>query len=76
LKQELALTLSFRQAPVGANDAMPGEASVRGREDTPDESRRAGVDISIGADKPNGDRADTIDDVCGARLESVRLRLS
>ena len=68
-KQELALLPSLRDAPVGAYDAMPWEAVVGGRKNSPDEARRAGVDVAIGADKPSRDHPDPGDDARGARLE-------
>jgi hypothetical protein len=75
-KQALALRPPLRDAPVGADDAMPWEATVGGRKNTPDEAGRAGVDVAIGADEPGGDRARPAEDARGARLEAVLVRLN
>lgn len=69
--QERELPPAFRDAPVGADDAMPGKAIVNGCENAPDQAWRARVDVAIGADKPRWDRAypgdDSIDAI-GAQL--------
>src|ERR1700694_1398421 len=43
--QERELPPSSRDAPVGADDAMPGEVIVDGRENAPDQAGRAGIDV-------------------------------
>jgi hypothetical protein len=50
-KQQLTLEPSFREASVGADDAMPRQAFVRAGQHATDEARRAGVDIAIRADE-------------------------
>lgn len=62
VEQELALPRSLREASIGADDAMPRKALVRARKHVPDEARRAGIDVAIRADEPNGDRAHPLDD--------------
>jgi hypothetical protein len=59
------LPASFRDASVGADDAMPGDRFVRGRQDAPNEAGRAGIDIAVGADEPLWDRAHAVDDARG-----------
>lgn len=77
--QERELPPASRDAPIGADDAMPGEVIVDGRENPPDQAWRAGVDVAIGADKPRWDRAYPRDDAIGAigaRLEAGSVALS
>jgi hypothetical protein len=64
-----ALLLSHREAAVGADDAPPGKVRrvLLGREEAGREARRAGRDVTVGADEALRDRADGIDD----RLVSV-----
>lgn len=71
-KQKLALQPPLREAPVGADDAMPREALVGGRKNSPDKAGRTGIDVAIGADKPSGDRAHSADDAGCPRLRTVR----
>ncbi|MEA2534828.1 MAG: hypothetical protein QOJ93_2639, partial [Actinomycetota bacterium] len=54
-KQEFALQPPLREAPVSADDAMPREALVGGRKNSPDKAGRTRIDVAIGADKPSGD---------------------
>ena len=67
-EQELALPPSFRQAAIGADDAMPWQVLVGGRKNVAHEPRRAGFDVAIGANKPFGDGAHPADDARRARL--------
>jgi hypothetical protein len=75
-QQELTLLPSLRDAPVGADDAMPWEAIVGCGKNAPDEARRAGVDVAIGTDKPSGNGAHPADDTRGARLVALPVRLN
>jgi hypothetical protein len=63
------------QAPVGADDTVPWEVIVDGRQNVPHESRRRGVDVAIGADKSSGDCAYPGDDAIGPRLNAGLVRL-
>ena len=74
-EQKCALSRSHRQAPVGANDAMPWEVIVGGRKNVPDKARRAWVDIAVGADKPGRVRAIPADDVRYALPDAGRVLL-
>jgi hypothetical protein len=75
LKQERALLPSLREASVGTDDAMPWEVIVDSRKDASDEARRGGINIAVGADKPDGDRAHPCDDARGARVETRSVGL-
>jgi hypothetical protein len=75
-KQEFALHPPLREAPIGADDAMPRETLVGGRKNSPDKAGRTGIDVAIGADKPSGDRAHSADDAGCPRLGTVRVRLN
>jgi hypothetical protein len=60
-KQQLALQLAFREAPIGADDAMPGQP-MGGCEDAPDQARRAGINVAVCAYGPHGNRTHARDD--------------
>ena len=66
--QKLALPPAFRQAAIGADDAMPWQVVIGGRKNVPHETRRAGFDVAVGADEPFGDGAHPADDARCARL--------
>ncbi len=66
--QERLLSPSFRDAPIGTDDAMPWQVDVDGRQNMADEARRAGVDVAVGADKPGGDCAHPSDNARDASL--------
>lgn len=66
--QERPLPPALREAPGGADDTMPWEVVVDGRQDEPDEARRAWIDVAVGADKPNWDGAHAADDAGGSLL--------
>jgi len=65
--QELSLPGAFREAPVGSDDPLPGEA-VRPGEDEADETRRTRVDVAVGAHPALWDCADSLDDAVRTRL--------
>lgn len=67
-EQELALPPSFRQAAIGANDAMPGQILARGRENVAHQPRRSGFDVAVSTDKTFGDGAHPADDARRAQL--------
>ena len=64
---------SLWEAPVGADDTMPWEANVDGRKNAPDETRRGGVDVAVGADESSWDRPHPADDAIGTRLQAGRV---
>jgi hypothetical protein len=66
-KQERALWRAFRQAPVGAHDAMPRDV-VRSSEDQADEARRARIDVPVGSYEPFRDGTHAFDDARLARF--------
>ena len=74
LNQELALSPSHRHAPVGADHPMPWEPFVSGGEKVTDQSRRFRVDVAIGADKSNRNRAHAAEDARCSRGEAVARR--
>ena len=61
-KQELALQPPLREAPVGADDAMPREVIASRRKNEADEPRGAWIDVAIGAHKSGRDGAHAADD--------------
>jgi hypothetical protein len=65
-EQELALHLPVRETPVGPHHAMPGEPVVNRGENMPDEAGRAGIDVAVGADEPDGDRTHALYDAIPA----------
>jgi hypothetical protein len=67
LEQELALPLSHGQRTVGANHSVPRQPCVGRGQHPADSARRATIDISVGADVTNRDRAYTGDDLKGFR---------
>jgi hypothetical protein len=60
--QEIALSPSLRETPVGADHAMPWEPFVSSGKNVTDQSRRFRVDVAVGADKSNRNRAYAADD--------------
>ena len=63
-EQELALPPSFRQAAIGADDAMPGQVIVMcRREHMPDVSGSEWVDVAVGSDEALRDGPDLLEDV-------------
>jgi hypothetical protein len=66
-EQEIALRRAFRQAPVGADDALPRDV-VRASENEADEARRARIDVAIGSYEPFRDRAHPFNDARLARF--------
>ena len=74
-KQEIALPLAFRQASIGADNAVPRDA-VRPGKDQADKPRRTGIDVPIGAHEPLRDRAHTFDDALHSRLAKFLLSLN
>src|SRR5205823_3441404 len=60
-QQQLALSRALRQAPVGPDDALPGQVVVGLREDEADEARGARIDVAVGAHEALRDRADALD---------------
>jgi hypothetical protein len=73
-KKKVTLSFSLRQAPVRANHTMPWEPFVSGGKNVTDQSRRFRVDVAIGADKSNRNRAHAVQDACCARIEPVAFR--
>lgn len=65
--QELALPLPHREASVRADDPVPGQILVGGGKHVADQSRRAGVDVAVGADEPLGNLPHAGDDPLDAR---------
>jgi hypothetical protein len=66
--QPRALTLALSEAAVSADDAVPREVVVDGREDKTDKARRARIDVAVGADKPGRDGPYPADDLGGSLL--------
>ena len=60
--QQVALSSSLRQTPVRANHTMPWEPFVSSGKNVTDQSRRFRVDVAIGADKSNRNRAHAAED--------------
>jgi hypothetical protein len=67
LEQEFPLRCALGQAPVGPHDAVPGNAVVRG-EDESDESWRTRIDVAEGAHESLRDGADAFGDAGRAGL--------
>jgi hypothetical protein len=61
-KQKVALAPSLRKAPVRANHTMPWEAFVSGGKNPAHQAGRLRVDVAIGADKSNRNRAHAVKD--------------
>jgi hypothetical protein len=77
LLEQRALPRALRHASVGPDDPMPRKISiVRGGKNMPDETRRAGVDVAIGADKPGGNRTHPVDDASCPWREALRAWLT
>jgi hypothetical protein len=74
LNQELALSRSHRDAPVSADHAMPWEAFVGGRKNATDQPGRSRVDVAVGADKSDRNRAHPANNASSSRFEAVTLR--
>jgi hypothetical protein len=55
---------------------VPWQASVSGRKNATNETRRTGIDVAVGANEPRRDRADPADDSLGAGLDAVGVWLS
>lgn len=68
LHQQSPLALALCEAPVGADDAMPRNVVVDGREDESDEAGRSWIDVPVGADKPSWDGAHPAHDARGSLL--------
>ena len=60
--QQVALSFSLRQTPVRPNHTMPWEPFVSSGKNVTDQSRRFRVDVAIGADKSNRNRAHAAED--------------
>jgi hypothetical protein len=73
-KQQVALSFSLRQTPVRANHTMPWEPFVSSGKNVTGQSRRFRVDVAVGADKSNRNRAHAAQDACCARIERVAFR--
>jgi streptomycin 6-kinase len=74
VKQQLTLSPSHRDAPIGVDDAMPWEVFVRVGKDVTDQARRFGVDVAIGTDKAGRNRAHPAHDARYARVLAAALR--
>lgn len=74
LNQELPLSPSLRETPVGADHAMPGEAFRSGGKNAADQPGRLRVDVTVSAHKSNRNRAHPAQNARGARVEAVALR--
>ena len=74
-EQPLSLLRPFRQTPVRPDDAMPRKVVDRGQ-NVPDQSRRMGIDIAVGAHEPPGDRTYPLDDARRARLATPPIDTS
>src|SRR5579859_1964471 len=70
--QQLSLRLPLGNSPVGTDDAMPGKVVI-GREDAPDHTRSACVDVAVGADVSLRDRADALDHALRPRGPVYRI---
>jgi len=77
-EQQSTLALSFGDAPVGANDALPRKFLLRGRQHAADEPGRLRVDLAIGAHRTLRDLPDAADDAGYAFLVrgGIDLRLT
>src|SRR4029077_1068915 len=73
LEEEVALSLSHREGAVGMDHTMPRKAFASGGENVADKTRCFRVDVAVGSDKPNGNRADTAQDQFCAWIESVAV---
>jgi len=62
LHQQSPLAFALREAPVGADDAMPREVIASRRKNEADEPRGAWIDVAIGAHKSGRDGAHAADD--------------
>jgi hypothetical protein len=67
-EQERALPPSFRQAAIGADDAMPGQLIAGRCKDVSHQPRRSGLDIAVSTDKTFRDGAHAANDARRARL--------
>ena len=62
LHEEIALPPTLGDSAIGANDAVPGQALMRGGEDATDQPRRFGVDVAVSAHRARGNPADPLND--------------
>jgi hypothetical protein len=72
LAKERELLRASRDATIGTHDAVPRDVFVASVftdpmlcEYTPDQTRRVGIDITVGPHEPLWDRADPLDDLLG-----------
>jgi hypothetical protein len=73
-EEQIALTLSHRDGPVGTDYAMPWETFMGRGKNATDQARRSRLDIAISPDKSNGNRAYPTDDARGAGIEAFAVR--
>src|SRR5437899_6913056 len=64
--EERALFLAHRDAAIGVDDAVPGQVVVGGGENMADQTRCAGVDVTVRAHESDRDRTHARDDARGA----------
>jgi hypothetical protein len=72
-QQERPLPPALREASIGADDTMPWQVVVDGGKDEPDQARRHGIDVAVGAYKPRRDGAHPANDARGALLRTRRI---
>jgi hypothetical protein len=63
--EQVPLASALCEAAIGADDAMPWEVIVDGRQDESNKARSAWIDVGVGADKPGWNRADAANDALG-----------
>src|SRR4029077_13764075 len=73
-EKPLALALSFGDAPVGANDALPRKILVSRRQHPPDQTRRLRIDLAVGTYRTLGNLTNPGDDAGYALLVAGRIR--
>jgi len=72
-QQQGSLSPALRETPVSSDDTMPWEVVVDGRKDLPDQTRRAGIDVPVGADKAGRDGTHPTHDARGALLRAAGI---
>jgi hypothetical protein len=83
LAKERELLRTSRDATVGTHDAVPRDVFVASvvtdpilREYTPDQTRRVGIDITVGPHEPLWDGTHPLNDLLGTRAGAGVMRLA